>query len=101
MTLEDMRMTVVERVSEWPKQWLREDREQGLREGCIEQGLEQGIEQSIERGRAEKRALLERRLRRGYFRCSITRPARSLCVHFAVGVTTPGPRNLIPAGGQP
>ena len=39
MTLEDMRMTVVERVSEWPKQWFRE-------------GLEQG--------RAEERALLER-----------------------------------------
>ena len=39
MTLEDMRMTVVERVSEWPKQWMRE-------------GLEQG--------RAEERALLAR-----------------------------------------
>ena len=26
-------MSVVERVSEWPKQWLREGREQGLREG--------------------------------------------------------------------
>ncbi len=55
MTLEDVRMTVIERVSEWPKQWVREGREQGLREG-IEQGLEQGIEQ----GRAEERALLER-----------------------------------------
>ena len=44
-------MSVVERVSEWPKQWLREGREQGLREG---------IEQGIERGRAEERVLLER-----------------------------------------
>ena len=43
MTLEDMRMTVVERVSKWPKQWVRQGREQGLREG-----------------RAEERALLER-----------------------------------------
>ena len=51
MTLEDMRMTVVERVSEWPKQWVREGREQGMREG-----LRQGIEQ----GRAEERALLRR-----------------------------------------
>ena len=59
MTLEDMRMTVVERVSEWPKQWVREGREQGLREG-IEQGLEQGIERGIEQGRAEERALLAR-----------------------------------------
>ena len=47
MSLEDMRMTVVERVSEWPKQWVREGREQGLREG-------------IEQGRAEERTLLER-----------------------------------------
>ena len=54
-TLEDMRMTVVERVSEWPKQWVREGREQGMREG-----LRQGIEQGIERGRAEERVLLAR-----------------------------------------
>ncbi len=33
MTLEGPRMSVGERVSEWPKQWLREGREQGLREG--------------------------------------------------------------------
>jgi len=43
MTLGDMRMTVVERVSEWPKQWVREGREQGL-----------------DQGRAEERVLLER-----------------------------------------
>ena len=35
-TWEDVRMTLVERAAEWPKQWLREGREQGL-----EQGLEQ------------------------------------------------------------
>ena len=33
-------MTLVERVAEWPKQWLREGREQGLREG-IEKMAEQ------------------------------------------------------------
>ena len=47
MTLKDVRMTLVERVSEWPKQWAREGREQGLREG-------------LEQGRAEERALLRR-----------------------------------------
>jgi len=47
MTLEDVRMTLVERVAEWPKQWLREGREQGIREG-VEQGL------------AHERALLRR-----------------------------------------
>ena len=31
-TLEGVRMTLVERVAEWPKQWLREGREQGMRE---------------------------------------------------------------------
>ena len=41
MSLEDMRVTVVERVSEWPEQWVREGREQGLREG-LERGFEQG-----------------------------------------------------------
>ena len=34
-TLEGVKMTLEERVAEWPKQWLREGREQGL-----EQGLE-------------------------------------------------------------
>ena len=42
-TLEDARMTLVERVGEWPKQWVREG---------IEQGLEQGLE--------HERALLRR-----------------------------------------
>lgn len=29
-TLEEVRVTLVERVSEWPAQWLREGLEQGL-----------------------------------------------------------------------
>ena len=39
-TWEEVRMTLVERVAEWPKQWLREGREQGLAEGR-EQGVDQ------------------------------------------------------------
>ena len=39
-TLEDARMTLVERAAEWPKQWLREGRKQGLAEGR-EQGVDQ------------------------------------------------------------
>ncbi len=31
-TLEGVRMTLEERVADWPKQWLREGREQGIRE---------------------------------------------------------------------
>ena len=55
MTLEDIEMTLVERVAEWPKQWIREGHEQGMREGIV-QGLEQGIEQGL----AHERALLRR-----------------------------------------
>ena len=36
-TLEDARMTLVERVGEWPKQWLREGREEGREEGIAQQ----------------------------------------------------------------
>ena len=43
-TLEEASMTLVERVAEWPKQWLREGREQGVAEGR-EQGLTQGVDQ--------------------------------------------------------
>ena len=38
-TLEDMRMTLEERVAQWPKQWIQE-------------GLEQGLEQGLEHERA-------------------------------------------------
>ncbi len=50
-TLEELKMTLVERVGEWPKQWLQEG---------IEQGLEQGVKQGVERGLAQQRALLRR-----------------------------------------
>ena len=40
-TLEGVKMTLEERVAEWPRQLLREGREQGMREG-IEKGIEQG-----------------------------------------------------------
>ena len=38
-SLEEVRMTLQERLKEWPEQWMREGREQGL-----EQGLERGLE---------------------------------------------------------
>jgi hypothetical protein len=36
-TLEDVRMTLEERVSEWPRQWLQQGIEQGLRQGIEQQ----------------------------------------------------------------
>jgi len=41
--LKEIRMTLEERVKEWPAQWLREGREQGREEGR-EEGREQGLE---------------------------------------------------------
>ena len=39
-SVKEVRMTLQERLREWPAQWMREGREQGL-----EQGIEQGLEQ--------------------------------------------------------
>ena len=36
-TWEEVRMTLVERVAEWPKQWLREGRDQGIEQGIDQQ----------------------------------------------------------------
>ena len=64
-TLEETGMTLVERVAEWPKQWLREGREQGIVEGHErgvaegrEQGRAQGLTQGVAQGVAQQRALL-------------------------------------------
>ena len=54
-TLEELKMTLVERVAEWPKQWLQEGIEQG-----VKQGIEQGVKQGLEQGLAHERALLRR-----------------------------------------
>ena len=55
-TLEES-MTLVERVAEWPKQWLQEGREQGIAEGH-EQGVTEGREQGVAQGIDQQRALL-------------------------------------------
>ena len=62
-TLEELKMGIVERAAEWPKQWLREGIEQGLEQGVkqgIEQGIEQGVKQGVEQGIEQQRALLSR-----------------------------------------
>ena len=52
-TLEDVRMTLIERVSEWPAEWLRK-------------GHAQGLEQGREQGREHERALLRRQAARKF-----------------------------------
>ena len=58
-TLEEARVTLEERVAQWPKQWFREGREEGLEQG-LEQGREEGLERGLEQGLAHERALLVR-----------------------------------------
>ena len=60
-TLEEASMTLVERVAEWPKQWLQEGREQGIVEGREQgraQGVAEGREQGLTQGVDQQRALL-------------------------------------------
>ena len=85
-TLEGVRMTLVERVAEWPKQWLQEGREQGIREVVerlerssaepppgdapedvgmtleerVAEWPKQWLQEGIEQGLAHERALLRR-----------------------------------------
>ena len=83
-TLEGMRMTLEERLAEWPKQWLQQGREQGMREAVeqleraganlppedanmtLEERLaewpKQWLQQGIEQGLAHERALLRRQV---------------------------------------
>ena len=83
-TLEGVKMTLEERLAEWPKQWLREGREQGMREAVeqlrraganvapedanmtLEERLaewpKQWLREGIEQGLAHERALLRRQV---------------------------------------
>jgi len=56
-TLEEASMTLLERVAEWPKQWLQEGRAQGVAEGR-EQGRAQGVAEGRNQGVDQQRALL-------------------------------------------
>ena len=86
-TVEEARMTLEERVSQWPRQWLEQGIEQGLAQG-IEQGRAQGIEQGraqgIEEGRVRERALLCRQAARKFGDDTSERLAAALA-----GVTDP------------
>ena len=70
-TVEEARMTLEERVSQWPRQWL-------------EQGIEQGRAQGIEEGRVRERALLCRQAARKFGDDTSERLAAALA-----GVTDP------------
>ena len=58
LTLEEVSVTLEERVARWPDRWIRQGVEQGLRQG-VEQGLRQGVEQGLDQQRALLRHLAE------------------------------------------
>ena len=67
LTLEDVTMTLEERVISWREPWIRQGMEQGLRQGVeqgiqqgVEQGIQQGVEQEMQRGLDRERGLLRR-----------------------------------------
>ena len=49
LNLEDVKVTLEERVSRWPEPWIRQGMEQGIQQG-MEQGIQRGMEQGIQRG---------------------------------------------------
>ena len=51
LTLEEMKMTLEERVSRWPEPYIRQG---------IEQGMQRGVAEGVQRGLARQRALLRR-----------------------------------------
>ena len=59
LTLEDVRMTLEERVARWPEQWRQQGIEEGMERG-IEQGMERGVEEGIAQGLAQQRERLRR-----------------------------------------
>ena len=55
LTLEEMKMTLEERVARWPEEWTQRGIEQG-----IAHGIERGVEQGIRQGLAHQRDLVRR-----------------------------------------
>ena len=63
LSLEDMTVSLEERVAEWPKPYIRQGREEGRREGISlgrEQGISLGREQAREQGIEHERQMLRR-----------------------------------------
>ena len=63
-TLEDVRMTLEERVSEWPRQWLQEGLERGIAQGLEQQRalLRRQAGSRFDAGAAERLALVLERI---------------------------------------
>ena len=80
-TLEELRMSLEERVAEWPKRWMQEGMEQGLQEG-MEQGLQEGMERGLGQGLEQQRALLRRQAALRFGEETATRLA-GLLAHLA------------------
>ena len=77
MSLEEVTMTLEERVAEWPKPYIRQGREEGREEG-ISLGREEGISLGREEGIAHERRLLRRQAAARFGAATADRLARAL-----------------------
>ena len=59
LNLEDVKMTLEERVAEWPKPYIRQGREEGISLGRAE-GITLGRQEGLRAGLAHERQLLRR-----------------------------------------
>ena len=73
MGLEEVRMTLADRVAEWPKPYIRQGREEGL-----SLGREEGISLGREEGIAQQRVLLRRQAAARFGAATADRLARAL-----------------------
>ncbi len=81
-TLEELKMTLVERVAEWPKQWLREG---------VKQGIEQGSLNNARSCAGRRRCGSARRRRRACPRRWSGSPIRRVWPRRAIGSCGPTP----------
>ena len=89
LNLEEVKMTLEERVAEWPKPYIRQGREEGIglgraegislgREEGISQGRAEGISLGREEGLAHERQLLRRQAAARFGAATADRVARAL-----------------------
>ena len=77
LNLEEVKMTLEERVAEWPKPYIRQGREEGIGLGRAE-GISLGREEGLRAGLAHERQLLRRLAAARFGAATADRVARAL-----------------------
>ena len=87
-SLEEVTMTLEERVAEWPKPYLRQGRQEGREEGVAlgrEEGREEGVALGREEGVAQQRMLLRRQAAERFGAATADRLASALAAEADAG----------------